>query len=395
MPQSPHPGVKIVRPKLASGERATYYYHRATGKRLPDDPNSTAFKLALEGLNRQVEADKAPPAVVPTIGSLIRQYQGAPDWKDLAASTREIEQFNINAIEKAFGEMPLAAVERKGARSVFLEWRDDMAEDTPRAADAKLTRLARILKFAFDREIIDRHPLSTFKRVYKVDRSEILWLPEHFAKLNATASEPIRLAAFVALHTGQRRGDLIALRWSQYDGEAIRLQQSKTGAKVFIPCTEALKAVLDDLKARAEAKAAGGPSGGIGHNGGPALNVGALHILNSTGGRPWTIEAFKQAWRYAFLQTEIEEDLHFHDIRGTAVTMLAEAGCTVPEICSITGHTLASATKILERYLARTNVLARSAIAKLELRLSMEGGRIGLKASLGSDSLAGVYCALI
>lgn len=50
--------------------------------------------------------------------------------------------------------------------------------------------------------------------------------------------------------------------------------------------------------------------------------------------------------------------------------MLAEAGCTVPEICSITGHTLANATKILERYLARTNVLARSAIAKLELRLA-------------------------
>lgn len=361
MPQSSLPGVKIVRPKLANGERATYYYHRATGARLPADPNSTAFKVALESLNRQVEADKSPPVEVPTIGSLIRSYQAAPDWKDLAASTRGIEQFNINAIEKAFGAMPLAAVERKGARSVFLEWRDDMAEDTPRAADAKLTRLARILKFGFDREMIDKHPLSTFKRVYKVDRSEIVWLPEHFAKLNATASAEIRLAAFVALHTGQRRGDLIALRWSQFDGEAIRLTQSKTGAKIYIPCTEALKAVLGDLRAAREAKAEG-------------ADIGALSILNSAGGRPWTIEAFKQAWRWAFLQTEIEEDLHFHDIRGTAVTMLAEAGCTVPEICSITGHTLASATKILENYLARTNVLAKSAIAKLELRLAGRGG---------------------
>lgn len=354
-------GVKIVRPKLAGGKRGEYYYHRATGMRLPDDPKSVAFKVAFESLNRQAEAEKAPPVTVPTINSLIRAYQGAPDWKDLAASTREIEQFNINAIEKAFGAMPLAAVERKGARSVFLEWRDDMAEDTPRAADAKLARLARILKFAFDREMIDRHPLATFKRVYKVDRSEIVWLPEHFEKLNAAASPEIRLAAFVALHTGQRRGDLIALRWAQFDGEAIRLTQSKTGAKVYIPCTEALRAVLGDLKAQAEAKAAAG---------GQAVDVGALHILNSTGGRPWTIEAFKQAWRWAFLQTEIADDLHFHDIRGTAVTMLAEAQCTVPEICSITGHTLASANKILENYLARTSVLAKSAIAKLELRMA-------------------------
>ena len=91
MQQSSLPGVKIVRPKLANGERATYYYHRATGTRLPADPNSTAFKVALESLNRQVAADKSPPVEVATISTLIRSYQAAPDWKDLAASTREIE----------------------------------------------------------------------------------------------------------------------------------------------------------------------------------------------------------------------------------------------------------------------------------------------------------------
>jgi hypothetical protein len=58
--------------------------------------------------------------------------------------------------------------------------------------------------------------------------------------------------------------------------------------------------------------------------------------------------------------------LHFHDIRGTTVTMLAEAGCTLPEIVSITGHTLRSAQEILDKYLARTSRLAESAIAKFE-----------------------------
>jgi hypothetical protein len=46
--------------------------------------------------------------------------------------------------------------------------------------------------------------------------------------------------------------------------------------------------------------------------------------------------------------------------------MLAEAGCTVPEIASITGHSLRSVETILEKYLARTRALAESAIAKLE-----------------------------
>ena len=40
-------------------------------------------------------------------------------------------------------------------------------------------------------------------------------------------------------------------------------------------------------------------------------------------------------------------DLHFHDLRGTAVTRLAEAECTLPEIASITGHSLREASSII------------------------------------------------
>jgi integrase len=59
-------------------------------------------------------------------------------------------------------------------------------------------------------------------------------------------------------------------------------------------------------------------------------------------------------------------DLHFHDLRGTAITMLGEAGCTVPEIASITGHSFKSVETILEKYLARTKALANSAMSKFE-----------------------------
>jgi len=46
--------------------------------------------------------------------------------------------------------------------------------------------------------------------------------------------------------------------------------------------------------------------------------------------------------------------------------MSAEAGCTLPEIVSITGHTLRRAQDILDKYLAQTSKLAVSAIAKFE-----------------------------
>ena len=59
--------------------------------------------------------------------------------------------------------------------------------------------------------------------------------------------------------------------------------------------------------------------------------------------------------------------LTFHDLRGTAVTRLAKAGCTVPEIATITGHSLKDVGTILDsHYLSRDHALGESAIRKLE-----------------------------
>ena len=49
--------------------------------------------------------------------------------------------------------------------------------------------------------------------------------------------------------TGQRQGDLLALPWSAYDGQSIRLRQRKgkkgKGRRVKIPVGAPLKAMLD------------------------------------------------------------------------------------------------------------------------------------------------------
>ena len=52
----------------------------------------------------------------------------------------------------------------------------------------------------------------------------------------------------------------------------------------------------------------------------------------------------------------------FHDLRGCAVTRLALAGCSVSEIATITGHSLADVEAILDaHYLGRTVELVESA----------------------------------
>jgi hypothetical protein len=58
--------------------------------------------------------------------------------------------------------------------------------------------------------------------------------------------------------------------------------------------------------------------------------------------------------------------LHFHDLRGTTVTLLSESGSNPQQIATITGHSLKTVHRILERYLARTSGLAEQAIFNWE-----------------------------
>jgi hypothetical protein len=48
----------------------------------------------------------------------------------------------------------------------------------------------------------------------------------------------------------------------------------------------------------------------------------AVTILVKSFGRPWTEDGFRTSWDKAFRRTSLK-DLHFHDLRGTAVTRLA------------------------------------------------------------------------
>jgi integrase len=156
-----------------------------------------------------------------------------------------------------------------------------------------------------------------------------------------SAPQHLRLALTLALWTGQRQGDLLRLSWSAYDGATIRLKQGKTRARVTIPVGEPLRAALDAAKRQ------------------------AVTILTTEGGLSWTPDGFRSSWSKAVARAGVT-GVTFHDLRGTAVTRLALAGCTIPEIATITGHSLRDAETILQRYLKRDSALGVSAIRKLE-----------------------------
>jgi integrase len=88
-------------------------------------------------------------------------------------------------------------------------------------------------------------------------------------------------------------------------------------------------------------------------------------ILTTRTNHPWKKRYFAREWEATSVAAGIT-DLHLHDLRSTAVTMLAEAGCTVPQIAAITGHSLKTVTTIFESYLSRARALAEQAFVAFE-----------------------------
>ena len=143
-------------------------------------------------------------------------------------------------IEAAFGDLPLAALDDRRVRGEFKAWRDNFA-GTPRKADYAWSTLARIFSFSKDRGLIASNPCEGGGRLYSADRTDKIWTDADVTRFLASASPGMALAIMLALWSGQRQGDLLALPWSAYDGRHIRLQQSKTGRRVTIPVGEPLK----------------------------------------------------------------------------------------------------------------------------------------------------------
>jgi integrase len=330
-------GINTVTRKRADGSSVVYRYHRKTGvqiKGLPGTPEFLESYAAAEKSMRDRGGD--------TIFAWIRKFE-AKKFDGYEETTRNEYVRKFKIIERKWGAVPVTLTMQPGFRRDVIEWRDEIAKRAKREADNLVSALACVLDCARDGGKIGANPLSNIERVYHADRSDKIWLPEHVDAFTKAAPTEMCQALMLAMHTGQRQGDLRRLPWSAYDGERITLRQNKTKVEVSIRCTAALKRMLDGM----------------------ALEKKGPLILTTPTGRAWQKRYFAECWQEASEAAGIT-DLHFHDLRGTAVTMLAEAGCTVPEIAAVTGHSLAHAQRILDAYMARTRALADAAILKLE-----------------------------
>lgn len=334
-------GLMKVKKTLASGKTIYYCYAWRGGPLLktksgePMQPGDPMLVKAFAEATRDRHTDPSE-----TMNALITEYRSSTDFLNKAEKTRREYDRYLDMIREKFGKDPIFAIQDKRHRAKFKDWRDSMS-DKPRTADYAWTTLARVLSFAKDRGRITVNVCEKGGRLYAADRADMIWTDDTIKRLVAVAGVEVCAVMMMALWTGQRKGDLLRAPWSAYDGKTLRFKQSKTGARVVIPVGLPLKEMLDSMARRSPV------------------------ILTNTRGRPWTLDGFSTSWGKAVAKAGIE-GLTFHDLRGTAVTRLALAGCSNAQIAAITGHSLRDVDAILDaHYLGGKTELAEQAMAKL------------------------------
>lgn len=358
---------------LADGSVAYYWKNRhARGagldgnEALGSDPMKAATRATeLNALWDAVKAGKQPPEPIEaegTVGWLIREIRKSDAHQERAAqidptTVRETDWAWDIILNSPIAKLALTAVTGELAEAFHRALRKNDRYNVDQAH-----RIMKWFKYLMSRAQWKGHVAVSPTKGQKFERApsrQIFWEEDEVKAIVAKAIErgrrSIGLASQAAFDTGQREGDVLQFLWRAPENELkpgtfrfptwdrgdILLKQSKTGAVVRVPALPELRQLIELT-----------PQNGI------------FMILSETTLRPYKMHNFAHLFRECCDAAGIVEK-RFADFRRSAVMRLALAGCDVPLIGSVTGHSYETIEKILEVYLPRTTALARMAIEKV------------------------------
>jgi integrase len=299
------------------------YYFRRKGwprARLPGIPGSEEFMTAYqEAMNRPARVAPSKVAARGSFAALCNEYERSAEFSGLAKLTQREMRYVIRKLEAAYGEKPVALLERRHV----LQWRDAL-KDKPGAAN-KMIRIVKVLMaFAIDRGYRDDSPALGIKLMKAGS-----WRAWSHEEMRAFEEKwPLgsleRTGYALALYTGQRRADLVKLAFKSIAGNAFRLTQEKTGTVLEIPIHPELKPVLAAVHPRHEAG-----------------------ILTTVYGEALNPIYFGHRMAEAIAEAALPDDCVLHGLRKSAASALIDAGCTPHQAAAITGH---QTMRMLEEY---------------------------------------------
>lgn len=263
-------------------------------------------------------------------------------WK---ADKTKIEALKQYFEGKRFREITPMLIEKFKKTRLQTRTRDGRQRSVA-SVNRELACISKIFSLAIRDGEANANPCRQVKKYDEHNERNRYLSPEEEQRLLSSLSGSrahLRPIVQIAINTGMRRGEILAMRWSWVDFTRghIRIpgEVSKTKKPRSVPMNSTVRSVLDHQHSISGRKE-------------------VVFTSPKTGGLLTDIKhGFVAACEDAGIM-----DFHFHDLRHTAATRLADNGADPFVIAEILGH---SDLRMTKRYTHATDLRKRQALEKL------------------------------
>lgn len=194
------------------------------------------------------------------------------------------------------------------------------SERLSEVAPATINRQLACLKSIYNKAIAwgkfsGPNPVKSVK-LFKENNQRLRFLEkEEILRLLSVCNKTLRPVVVVALNTGMRRGEILGLKWRDFDIKrgVIYLQNSKNGEKREIPINEQVKTALIRVRKHPQSE----------------------YVFCKKDGS--SIGDIKKSFLTALKKSGIK-DFHFHDLRHSFASHLVMSGADLNTVRELLGH---------------------------------------------------------
>lgn len=259
-----------------------------------------------------------------TFIDLADDYKTSLEYKELRLETQRQYDYHIAIAADHFGRTRLSKIAPLSAKKAYDTWCNRGVS----FANHVLSTAKIVFNHGVRMEIMTVNPFDKVKR-RETKARRVVWSQDDVQKFLEVAygdfnTRNIGLIAQMAYEWCQRLGDMRVLEWSsiQFDKQTVHIEQSKRRAEVFLPISDELCDMLREQ-----------------HD-----DFGFQPYVAP---RPYPIDGVYKAYsmyklpKYARQLMDaagLSRDLRLSDLRRTGTTEMVDAGVSIGQIMSVTGH---------------------------------------------------------
>jgi len=288
------------------------------------------------------------------VNNLLEEYYLSFEYNNLREETKAQYKYFLGIVcstnivsSKKLGSYKLSDLTTKLAKLSYNKW----CERGVSFANHLMSVIRVLLNYGINMEHCNVNPFSNIKKRVVTHR-KVVWKKEDVIRFLDTAysdfkTRSIGLIAQMAYEWCQRLGDMRLLKWDNLDLEEKRmyLQQSKRRAEVFLPISDELNEMLLQQKNDYGFQEYVAPR--------PRPFRGSY--------KPYSLVKLPILARKVMNSAGLSNELRLSDLRRTGTVEMVDAGVSMGNIMSVTGHANPQSVK---PYMKNTFTSANLALEK-------------------------------